>query len=54
MTKNSGVSIDKTLFDWPSDSPHLKGSKCSDCEAVTFLLKMDARDAAVQIWRKYL
>ena len=36
MTKNSGESIDKTLFDWPSDSPHLKGSKCSDCEAVTF------------------
>ena len=36
MTKNSGISIDSNLFDWPSNKPHLKGSQCSDCEAVTF------------------
>ena len=34
--KNSGVSIDPKLFDWPSDKPHLKGSKCNNCGAVTF------------------
>ena len=31
MTKNSGVSIDESLFDWPSDDPHLKGSQCGAC-----------------------
>ena len=36
MTKNSGVSIDQSLFDWPSNNPHLKGSQCEDCKAVTF------------------
>jgi len=30
------VAIDERLFTWPSDDPHLLGSRCSDCGCVTF------------------
>lgn len=29
-------SIDSALFDWPSDNPHLIGSRCGDCGTVNF------------------
>jgi uncharacterized OB-fold protein len=30
------VAVDDGLFTWPSDDPHLLGSRCADCGVVTF------------------
>ena len=30
------IAIDERLFTWPSDDPHLIGSKCADCGNVAF------------------
>jgi uncharacterized OB-fold protein len=30
------IAIDDRLFTWPSNDPHLLGSRCADCECVTF------------------
>ena len=33
---SSQVAIDERLFSWPSDDPHLLGSRCAECDVVTF------------------
>jgi uncharacterized OB-fold protein len=36
MTAAPSRAIDETLFDWPSPSPRLRGSRCRDCGRVEF------------------
>lgn len=36
MTPKKQIAIDPNIFDWPSNNPKLIGSKCSDCNEITF------------------
>ena len=36
MSTATEVAIDPRLFDWPSEDPHLFGSRCNDCGTHAF------------------
>jgi len=36
MNTKKQIAVDASLFDWPSKNPKLIGSKCLDCNEITF------------------
>jgi len=36
MNEKKQIAIDPDLFAWPSDNPHLIGSKCCNCDNIVF------------------